>query len=106
MKRTILILALAFCLVGCESDDQKKAREAKEVAAVAQQKAAQEKAQAIIMAKIDSLKKDKILNVRLNDTTIDFIMEDGNTITLYSYLTSDDSGGGRITTYYHHLGVK
>jgi outer membrane lipoprotein-sorting protein len=104
MKRTLILLVLALCLVGCESAEQAAARKEAAAQQAAEAKAEQEKAEQEYRAKIESLKKQKILNIRITDTTMDFILEDGTIVTMYSYQTS--SRNSQTVYYYHHLGVK
>lgn len=107
MKHALLMLGFVacLCLVGCESQEQKEAREKREAAAAAARQVEQEKEEAEYRAKIESLKKQKILNIRVTDTTMDFILEDGSIVTLYSYVTTRSNGNGGYTSY-SHLAVK
>lgn len=102
-KRTLLLVCFSLFVVlsGCESQEDRLKREAVAERKEAERKAAAETAKAEHRSKIEALRKMKVLNIRENDTTIDFILEDGTIITIYSYLTGSDRRG-----YFHHVGIK
>jgi DNA-binding LytR/AlgR family response regulator len=89
---------------GCISQEEKAKRDAAAAAQAAEEKAANEKAAADHREKINLLKTRKILNIRETDTSVDFILEDGTIITIYSYQMW--TRRANHNDYYHHLGVK
>lgn len=78
MKKILLVLCICFCFCGCISESEKAQKLAKKLAIEEQQ--AQD-----IKNKYDNLKNKKILNIRYDNTTVDFILEDGSIITIYTY---------------------
>lgn len=101
MRRIAVLGTLLLVLAGCcSSPEERAAAEKAKQEKVAAEKAAQEQAQAEYSAKINSFKTKKCLNVRVNDNTIDFVMDDGSIVTVFATAHSD----GRSA--YSRIGVK
>jgi hypothetical protein len=72
----LLVLSLVL-LAGCESPEKRAAKErAREEAAA--------KADSEFQAKLESIKHKKIVNIRVNKESVDFVTEDGVIFSVYS----------------------
>jgi predicted small lipoprotein YifL len=94
VKGLIVLAVLCGALAGsgCKSPEELAAEQKIKLARDAEQQAAAEKSQAEYKAKIDGFKEKKCLNVRVNDTSVDFVMDDGSIVTIIAQAYKQGNG--------------
>lgn len=97
LARLVLAAFLAAAACGCAlSPEQQAARKAE----LDRQQASEQAAAEEVRQKVECLKTKKILNVRVSDSVVDFVLEDGTIVTFFSWLD------GSAQSLHHHVGVR